>query len=161
MSFPDALIGPLAALLGTALGAWLLDRYSGKRWLQQQQWAAKQKYYGDLLQYLTKAEMALQAQSEYYMEPASEHRDYSGNAHFMKLGSVAAEALHSLQELTGPAQVFLSSRAMDALKNLVREDWNASFSASHTGEYVENALPLVQAARAAVVAEAKTELVRT
>jgi hypothetical protein len=154
----ETLVAPGAALLGTALGAWLLDHYSGRRWLRQQQWAAREKRYIDLLVQLTKAELALQAQDEYYMEPGSQHVDHSKSERFMQLGSAAAEALRSVEELAGPAQVFLSQKAIDALRELVREDWNAAFGSAHPGEYIEKALSLVQNARATVVTEAKTQL---
>jgi hypothetical protein len=70
-------VAPIAAVCGTALGAWLVDHFSGKRWQSQQQWAIKEKRYTDLLTQLMQAQMSLQRQSEYYDEPGSEHQDCS------------------------------------------------------------------------------------
>lgn len=151
-------VAPIAALVGTALGAWLLDHFSGKRWLRQQQWAAREKYYVDLLTHLTKAEMGLQGQSEYYHEPGSEYQNYSNDERFARLGRAAYEALHAVEELAGPARLFLSQEAIDALQTLVREDWNAAFDSAHSGEYIDKALPLVQKAETAVLAAAQTQL---
>ncbi len=147
----------VTALTATALGAWLLDHFAGRRWQSQQQWAVREKRYTDLLAQLTKAEMSLQRQSDYYMRPGSEHDDNSKDERFLRLGRAAAEALHSIEELSGPAGLFLSQKAIDALDELIREDWHAGFDAAHPGEYIEKALPLVRNAQAAVLAAGRSE----
>lgn len=152
------LIGSIPALLGGALGVWLTDRYSSKRWLQQQQWTVRQKCYMDVLTQLRKAEMALQEQNVYYMEPGSEHNDYRKDEYFMKQGRAVAAALDSAQELAGPAQVFLSQKAIDALEHLSRENWNAGETAVCDADYIERVLSVVKTTRATVAAEARSEL---
>ena len=142
------------------MGAWLLDHFSGKRWLAQQQWAARERYYVELLGHLTKAEMSLQAQSEYYAAPGSEDYDYSKDERFTELGRTAGKVLHAVEELAGTAALFLSQKAIDALQELVREDWHASFDTT-PDEYLNKALPFVRTAKAAVLAAAKAELAPT
>lgn len=151
-------VAPIAALVGTALGAWLLDHFSGKRWLEQQQWAAREKYYVDLLTRLTTVEMSLQQQSVYYEEPGSEYHDHSKDEKFARLSKSAYEALQAVEEIAGPARLFLSQDAIDALQELVREDWHAAYATVHPGEYIDKALPLVQRAAAAVLTAAQAQL---
>jgi hypothetical protein len=157
----NALIAPVSALLGTALGAWAVDHFAGKRWLAQQQWAARERYYADLLTNLRKAELSLHAQDEYYIEPGSEHRDLSDNERFQRLGHIADEALETVQQLAGPAGVFLPQAAIAALEKLARENWHAAFTASFPGEYIDSALPLVREAKRAVLEAATSQLFRS
>ena len=151
----NLLVAPIAALVGV----WLGTHLSRKSWLRQRQWTSREKYYLDLVTYLTRAELSLQAQSEYHEgPPGSEYGDHSDNETFRQLGRAASEALHSVKELTGPAEVFLSQGAMGALHELLREEWHANAAAVHPSEYIQKTLTLVRSARAAVIEAAKAEL---
>jgi hypothetical protein len=150
-------VAPMAALVGTALGAWLVNHFSGKRWQSQQQWAIREKRYTDLLTQLTQAQMSLQL-SEYYEEPGSEHQDYRKDERFTELGRTASDALHAVEALAGHARLFLSQAAIDVLDMLIREGWHAALGALHPGEYIDKALLLVRTAQAPVLAATKADL---
>jgi hypothetical protein len=153
-----AYVAPIFALIGTALGAWLVDRFAGKRWLIQQQWESREKHYVALLDQLRRAELALRQQDDYYIEPGSEHRDHRGNAHFNQLEVTASKALPSVKELTGPAILFISDDVASALSELETEEWTASMYSSFPGEYVDMVLPKVKAARDAIKASGRIQL---
>src|SRR5438874_3758268 len=97
--------------------------------VEGRRWELKREITWDLLSHLAKAQVSLTAQSTWYMEPGSEHRDNSEDEGFMRLSRTASAALRAVEELTGPAQLFLSQEAIDALKELVREEWHAGYSA--------------------------------
>jgi hypothetical protein len=123
-------------------------------------WELKREITWDLLSHLTKAQVSLSSQSaDYYLEPRSEHRNYSEDKGFLKLSRTASAALRAVEELTGPAQLFLSQEAIDALQNLAREEWHADYDAGADRKgYIDKTLPLVQQAQATVLAAAKAEL---
>jgi len=154
----DIWVGPISALAGTGLGAWLTHTLSAGRWLKQQQWAIREKRYMDLIEQLTKAEIALQGQSQYYAETGSEHHNYDHNAHFVELGDAAGAALRAVEQLAGPAQVFLSQRTVASVNELIKGDWSAAYGASFPGEYIEVVLPLVRKAHETLVTEARAAL---
>lgn len=149
---------PVAALFGAFGGAWLGNRHSRDSWLRQRRWVNREKYYLDLLAQLKKAELNFERQCEYFEEPGSEHVDYSDDDRFKKAGKDAAEALHSLKELIGPAEVFLSPRAIAALRELIHEEWHAGNDAADRSGYARKVLALVSGAQAAVIEAAKEEL---
>jgi hypothetical protein len=127
--------------------------------IEGRRWELKREIIWDLLSHLAKAQVSLHAQDEYYIEPGSEDRDFSDNATFAHFGRTASVALHAVEELTGPAQLFLSEEAIAALKELAREEWHAGYGAGgdHKG-YIDATLPLIERAQAKVLAVAKAEL---
>jgi len=147
-------LAPIAALVGV----WLGNRLSRESWLRERRWTNREKYYLDLLSQLRKAELSLQGQSEYYEEPGSEHSDYSGDERFDRLGIAAGEALQSVKELIGPAEVLLSPKAIGAVRELVLEEWHASYEGADRGSYIRKVLSLVNSAQTAVIEAAKAEL---
>jgi hypothetical protein len=127
--------------------------------VEGRRWELKREITWNLLSHLAKAQLSLTAQSTYYMEPGSEHCDNSEDAGFAKLSRTASAALRAVEELTGPAQLFLSQEAIDALQRLAREEWHADYSAGADRlGYIDKTLPLVQQAQATVLAAAKAEL---
>ena len=128
--------------------------------VEGRRWELKREITWDLLSHLRKAQISLSTQSaDYYLEPRSEHRDYSEDARFAKLGAAASAALHAVEELTGPAQLVLSQEAIDALQELAREEWHANYDAgADRKHYIDKTLSLIQQAQATVLAAAKSEL---
>lgn len=149
-----AVIAAVSALSGVALA----HLFSQRQRLSQQQWDVRERHYMELLRHLTKARLSLKQQCEYFDEPGSEYHDYSNNERFRKLGESAQESLAALEELMGPARVFLSPNAIRALEDLMRGTWNASMDSLHVGEYVDAAAKLVEKAEAEVLAAAKSHL---
>lgn len=130
-----------------------------RHWLNQQQWSIREEYYMDLLSNLTKLKLSLQDRNDYYVEPGSEHDDsHAESEHFKELSRIGYDSFRAVRELIGPASVFLSSRAIEALEELVREHWHATEFSVCTADYVSSALKLVDAAYSAVLAEAKEGL---
>lgn len=151
-------LAPVVAVFGAFGGAWLGNRLSRDSWLRQRRLISREKYYLDLLAQLKKAELNFERQCEYFEAPGSEHVDHSEDDQFKKAGKDAAEALHSLKELAGPAEVFLSPRAIAALRELIREEWHAGYDAVDQGGYARKVLTLVSSAQAAIIEAAKDEL---
>jgi hypothetical protein len=151
-------VAPITALVGALGGVWLGNRLSRESWLRERRWASREKYYLDLLSQLRKAELSLQGQGEYYEEPRSEHGDYSGDERFNELGRAAAQALQAVKELVGPAEVFLSPKAIGAVRELVREEWHAGYEGADGAGYIKKVLSLVSGAQASVIEAAKAEL---
>jgi hypothetical protein len=149
-----AMIAAVSVLSGAAMTHWLSQRQQRG----QQQWDARERHYMELLRHLTKARLNLSEQSEYFDEPGSEYHDHSKNERFVRLGKAAHESLAALEELTGPARVFLSPKSISALEEMRRGTWHASMGASHIGEYIAAAVKLVEKAEAEVLAAAKTHL---
>lgn len=127
--------------------------------VEGRRWELKREITWTLLTHLAKAHVSLTAQSTWYVEPGSEHEDNSGNAAFAQLSRTAAAALYTVEELIGPAQLFLSQEAIEALQKLAREEWHAGYSAGADRlEYIEKTLALIEQAQATVLAVAKAEL---
>jgi hypothetical protein len=158
VDLPGWLPPAITSLGGVALGAWLVDRFTGNRWLRQQQWASREQHYLNLLTHLNKARMDLERQGTYYDVPGSEHNDYSGNEHFIALGNAISESLNAVRELSGPARVFLAKPAIDALEKLDREERQAEEHSMFQGEYIDTTLPLVREAENVVLAAAQLQL---
>jgi hypothetical protein len=133
---------------------------SGRTWRSQQQWAARERYYSNLLTQLHRFKIALESLFDYYLEPGSEHTaDSTRGDGFKKLLADASTAYTETQKLVGPAAIFLSAHASVNLEELFRAHWNlATFSASCTYEYIEGASKLADNAYNQILAEAKTHL---
>lgn len=96
------------------------------------------------------------------MEPDSEHDEArSQGEYFQELARVGHESYQAIRELIGPASVFLSSKAIDSLEQLVRDHWSVAEFSACTAHYVSEALELVKAAQLAVLAEARNELTQS
>lgn len=135
---------------------------SRKNWLNQQQWSIREQHYMSLLAHLTKLKLSLQDRHYYYMEPGSAHEaDRSNGEHFQALAQVGHESYQAIRELIGPATVFLSSKAIESLEQLVRDHWGVAEFSVCTAEYVSEALKLVEAAQSAVLGEARSELTQS
>jgi hypothetical protein len=135
---------------------------SRKNWLTQQQWAIREQHYMSLLRHLTKLNLSLQDRDSYYMEPGSEHdQARSQGEHFQELARVGHESYQAIRELIGPASVFLSSKAIDSLEQLVRDHWSVAEFSACTAHYVSEALELVKVAQLAVLEEARSELTQS
>ena len=133
---------------------------SSRTWQTQQQWAARERYYIDLLTHLHQFRTSLESLFDYYLEPGSEHApDSSHGPRFKQLLSEASAAYLEARQLVGPAAVFLSSEATSSLDELFQAHWDlATFSATCTHEYVEGASKLAEDAYKQVLAEARTHL---
>lgn len=150
-----AIIAAVSVLSGVAMTHW----FSQRQQRTHLQWEVRERHYMELLRHLTKARLNLYQQSEYFDEPGSEYQDYSRDERFVRLGKTAQDSLAALEELTGPARVFLSSKAIGALEDMRRGTWGASVDALHVGEYVTAAAELVAKAEEEVLSAAKSDLV--
>jgi hypothetical protein len=131
---------------------------SGSSWLSQQQWALREKYYGELLTQLHKLYLTLLDRSEFYIQPGSEHdMSIPENPRFVELDKRGNRALEAIRELMGPASIYLSDTTISALEKLVSDHWSVAFD-SHPEEYVSKTLELVTKAKADVLAQAKKQL---
>jgi len=131
---------------------------SGSSWLSQQQWALREKYYGELLTQLHKLYLTLVDRSEFYIQPGSEHdMTIAQDPRFIELDKRGNSALEAIRELMGPASIFLSDTTISALDKLVSDHWSVAFD-SHPEEYVTKTLELVTKAKAAVLAQARKQL---
>ncbi len=133
---------------------------SSRTWRSQQQWAARERYYTDLLTQLHHFKSSLESLFDYYLEPGSEHTPDSAHGEgFKRLLAEASTAYSETKKLVGPAAIFISIPATTSLKTLFTEHWDlATFSASCTYEYVEGASKLAEDTYSLVLAEAKTQL---
>jgi hypothetical protein len=146
------------ALTGAIVGALVQHLLAQKQIRAQQQWTAREKHYMELLRHLSKAKVASGRLCEYYMEPESEHNDYSRDPRFRELGAVRDKSLAATRELARPAAVFLSGQAIDALKELELKTWDASMESVHVGEYIETLDTLIARAESEVLKAARTHL---
>ena len=151
----DVWFPAVMTLLGTILGAAMEHLYSGRNWLQQQQWSNREKYYTDLLANLTRLRISLEHRSEYFERPGSEYDKVENEDWFKTNAETGGTAFRAIRELTGPARVFLSGKVIDALEELIREQWNAAEHSVCTAEYVTSLLTIVQTAEAEVLKEAR------
>lgn len=159
------LISGLTLLLTPIASAAVVNiqlRKSHSWWLRQQQWSIREKHYTELLSHLTKYRLSLEDRADYFMEPGSEHnQSLTEGEHFKELALRGYESYQAIRDLIGPASVFLSENAIDALKELVREHWNVARFSSCPADGITSALKLVDAAQTAVLTEARSELART
>lgn len=151
-------IAPAFGLLG-AFGGILLGSYlSRDSWFRQRRLVNREKYYLKLLAKLDKAERNFGKQSEFFEEPGAEYEDYSDDDRFKKARKDAADALRGVKKLIGPAEVFLSPKAIAALRELILEEWHAGYDAVDQSGYVRKVLSLVSGAQTAVLKAAKEDL---
>ena len=136
------------------------QQLAGHSWRSQQEWSARERYYSQLLTYLHHFKMALDDLSDYYLEPGTEHMpDDSRGENFRKLQADATAAYTDTQKLLGPAAVFLTPGAVEALEALFKEHWGlANFEALCTADYVAGAHRLATAAYGQVLRESKGHL---
>jgi hypothetical protein len=132
---------------------------SRKVWLSQQQWAIREHHYVNLLRHLTILRNALLDQSTYFIQPGSEYdQSIAERPHFQELARSADASYQAVRELMGPAAIFLSAGAIEALELLTKEHWHIENFSSCTEEYVSGALKLVEAAHSTILAEARSQL---
>jgi hypothetical protein len=135
------------------------NNLSGKNWLNQQQWAIREKYYLGLLAHLTKLRLSLVDREVRFDQPGSEYDNTIDETdHFKRLRHIGDEAHQAIRDLIGPAAVFLSEETIKQLEQLDRDYWNAAEDSVCTADYTTKARKLVDAAQAAVLAEAKKDL---
>ena len=133
---------------------------SGHAWRSQQQWAAREKYYSQLLTHLHHFRLALGELFDYYMEPGSEHMpDNQRGERFHTLRGEAATSYGEVEKLMGASAVFLSSSTVAALDELFKQHWGlANFAAVCTADYVSGANKLAESAYGEVLAQARGQL---
>lgn len=136
------------------------QQLSRHTWVDQQQWSARELYYGKLLTHLHNFSIALDGLSGYYMEPGSEYtRDSDQGAHFHRLKDNAGEAFNEIQKLVGPAALYLSQTTVKSLSDMLSKHWEiVEFEVSCTAQYVELAQPLVTSTYDLVLSDAKHHL---
>lgn len=130
-----------------------------KSWAKQQRWANRERHYSDILSTLTKLKISLQVRASCYLEPGSEHDNtIPKSAHFQGVSRKGNDAYQQLQELVGPASVFLSNEAIVSLEKLIREHWEKGEYSMCTAEFVRESLKLTETTLEVVLAQAKGEL---
>lgn len=135
------------------------DLLSSKTWRSQKQWSALEQYYSSLLTNLHKFKMSLSDLSDYYMEPGSEHTpDSKQSQHFHALLESSHASYKELQQLIGPAALYLSDGSMKTLDELVNQHWHLVNFSDCTADYVSAANSLASAAYTAILSEAKGQL---
>lgn len=152
--FVGALIGGGAAICTV----WIQSNH----WLRQQRWLHREKHYLDLLLSLGQLKASLEDRGEYFIGPGAEYNEeVTKSDRFQKLMQSGDEAMSSVRRQIGPASVFLSMGAIEALEELLRESWHVGFDSVSTADYIEAALDLVNSAHSIVLAEAKCHLSNT
>lgn len=136
------------------------QQLSRHTWVNQQQWSARELYYGKLLTQLHNFNIALDGLAGYYTQPGSEYtRDSDQGEHFHRLKRSAGEALDEAQKLLGPAALYLSQTTVDKLSEMLSKHWEITeFEVACTAEYVERAQVLVISTYGLVLSEAKQHL---
>ncbi len=129
-------------------------------WVNQQQWSARELYYGKLLTHLHNFSVALDGLSGYYMQPGSEYTpDSEQGEHFHRLKQLAGEAFDEVQKLVGPAALYLSRTTVEKLGEMLSKHWELiEFEVACTAEYVERAQILATSTYDLVLSEAKQHL---
>jgi hypothetical protein len=133
---------------------------SGRSWLSQQQWSARETLYRDLLGQLYIFRNLLLELSEFYLHPGSEQTpdDKMGPA-FENVRARAKSASIEVFRSLGVAAMYLSPEALASLDKLRVEHWHLeSFDAVSTSDYVHEAIKLASEAYENVLAEAKQHL---
>ncbi|HLP97782.1 MAG TPA: hypothetical protein VK149_05005 [Sideroxyarcus sp.] len=133
---------------------------SGEIWRDQRHWTAREQYYSNLLTQLHLFRIALDNLSEYYLEPGSEHTpDHKQSERFRTLLASGYEARCEVQRLLGPAALFLSRTAVQALNEFEVQHWDLqNFGSSCTADYVHSAQELATKAYEQVLQEARKHL---
>lgn len=155
----DELLDQLRAT--TSVTYEIRERLSSQTWRTQQYWSSRERYYSQLLTQLHHFNIALSdLASDYFMEQGTENMpDSERGEPFHKLLADASAANKEIERLVGPAALFLSAGAVEALDELVKKHWGlANFEATCTADYVSGAHRLVSAAYEHVLQEARTQL---
>ncbi|MDD4929502.1 MAG: hypothetical protein PHP85_09520 [Gallionella sp.] len=135
------------------------NELSSSHWLRQQNWSRREQFYLDLLSELTRLHISLTDRNNYYMEPGSEYNSsIPEQPHYQKLTGQGHAAYQKIQELVGPAAVFLSERSLNILRKLIGDYWEAAEFSSHHAEFLGSAVQNVDYAYVEILAEAKAEL---
>jgi hypothetical protein len=132
---------------------------SGHAWRSQQQWSAREQYYGKLLTHLHDFKMRLDDLSDYYVEPGSEHMpDNQRGENFHKLLAEASSAYTEVRRQLGPAAIYLSPQSVKSLEKMFATHWGLAFDAMCTADYVDGANKLATATYRSVLREARAHL---
>ncbi|MCW0220380.1 MAG: hypothetical protein OJI67_18785 [Prosthecobacter sp.] len=132
---------------------------SGRTWLTQQQWSAREKYYTNLLTHLHKLRISLDDLQEYYFQPGSEHTpDSQQGKRFHVLLQRSNEAYNDVRRLIGPSSIFLSPGASAALEKLVDDHWSITHFSECTSTYVSAAHELSADVYERILSEARQQL---
>jgi hypothetical protein len=136
------------------------QQLSRHTWINQQQWSARELYYGKLLTQLHNFGVALEGLSSYYLQPGSECiPDFQQGEHFHRLKENAGESVNEIRKLLGPAALYLSRATVDKLSEMLSKHWELiEFEVACTAEYAEQAQTLASSSYDLVLAEAKQHL---
>ena len=129
-------------------------------WLHQQSWYLKEKYYTGLLESLYKLKLSLSTRLDHYMEPGSLYRDDQiiESHHYKEQANIGLEALQQLQQLHGPAEMVVSDRAIQALKEFDSENWHAGNFSACNSVYLDTVYASVEKTHKIVLEEARSDL---
>jgi len=132
---------------------------SQKAWLNQQQWVAREKYYAALLADLQIFRQTMLELTGYYMEPGSEHtKDSEQGEYFNTLLTRTNESHRRIQQMAGPAAIYLSKPSSESLQQFSIKYWNSANFSACTAEYVDRGYNMVAALYDVVLAEANKHL---
>jgi hypothetical protein len=136
------------------------QQLSRHTWVNQQQWSARELYYGKLLTHLHNFGCALEGLSSYYIQPGSEHTpDSKQDESFHRLKKNTGEAFDEIGKLLGPAALYLSRTTVEKLSEMQSKHWQLiEFEVACTAEYAEQAQVLATSTYDLVLSEAKQHL---
>lgn len=136
------------------------QQLSTRTWRSQQQWAARERYYTNLLDHLYRFKTALESLFDYYLEPGSEQiPDQDRDDTFKRLTAETSVAYSETCKLVGPAAIFLSAQATTTLEELFKSHWDlTNFAASCNYEYIEGASKMADDAYRQILMEARVHL---
>jgi len=128
-------------------------------WLSQTQWIAREKFYSAMMAHLRQLETSLSDRCDYFQSPGSEYDEVSiKSADFQALEARGYESVKALRELLGPASLHLGESSLGKIEALLADLWNVGEESICTADYVRRAFGVVADARAAIQAEARSEL---
>lgn len=128
-------------------------------WYRQQQWSRREQHYLGLLESLTKMRIALTDCGNYFLEPGDEYEALPDAPAFKEASELATLAAKEVRQRAGPATIFLSAPAVEALKKLEFDHWHLShFDASSPADYYVSAITLAEVAYETLLDEAKSQL---
>lgn len=130
-------------------------------WVNQQQWILRERYYVGLLENLYALKNSIESLKEWYLEPGSEYLDaeFEKKEGFQNLLRNTHKAFNAIKELHGPAEIVISTKAIEALTEFYSEYWSASEFSMCNSEWLGKAYECVQEAHNVVLREAKLQLV--
>lgn len=130
---------------------------SSKNWMTQQHWSRREQHYVGLLEQLAKLRIALEDCTNYFMGPGDDKMPDS--PYFKEMLKLSHTSLIGIRERLGPAAIFLSPRAIDALNKLIFDKWHLdNFEISSNFDHFDVATSLTNTAYDIVLEEAKSEL---